>query len=56
LAYKGYNQEKHSLAAYLFKVNHLLNYLEKHNNKPGLYYKRDFKQAFRVQNCFKARL
>jgi hypothetical protein len=56
LAYKGYNQGKHSLAAYPSKADYLFNYLRKHNNKPGLCYKRDFKQAFKVQNRFKARL
>jgi hypothetical protein len=55
LAYKGYNQGKHSLAAYLFKADHLSDYLGRHNNKPGLCYKKD-KQAFKVQNRFKAKL
>jgi hypothetical protein len=56
LAYKGYNQGKHSLAIYPFKTDYLFNYLEKHNNKPGLCYKRDLKQASKVQNRFKAKL
>jgi hypothetical protein len=56
LAYKGYNQGKHSLAAYFFKADHLLNYLKKHNNKPSLCYKKDLKQAFKVQNRLKAKL
>jgi hypothetical protein len=56
LAYKGYNQGKHSLAAYLFKANYFSDHLKKHNNKPGLCYKKDLKQAFKVQNRFKARL
>jgi hypothetical protein len=56
LAYKGHNQEKHSLAAYFFKADYLFDYLRRHNNKPGLCYKRDLKQAFKVQNRLKTRL
>jgi hypothetical protein len=56
LAYKGYNQEEYSLAAYFSKTDYLFDYLKRHNNKPGLCYKKDLKQAFKVKNHFKARL
>jgi hypothetical protein len=56
LAYKGYNQEKHSLAAYPSKADHLPDSLKKHNNQPGLCYKKDREQAFKVQNRLRAKL
>jgi hypothetical protein len=56
LAYKDYNQGKHSLAIYFFKTDYLFNYLKRYNNKPSLCYKKDLKQAFKIQNCFKAKL
>jgi hypothetical protein len=49
-------KKKHSLTAHLFKADYFPNYFRRHNNKPGLCYKRNLKQAFKIQNRLKAKL